>query len=318
MMSLTVSPLYKMTIEQKGQIYKITNTLNNMSYIGQTVRYRKKQGVFVEFGYLKRFQEHKHNVKRVDASVLGKAMCEQGFENFTVELIEECDVDVLDHKEIQYIDLYNTLYPCGYNVLYGQPYTSNPDIKAKISTTLTQYFKDADVRKRYSEIHRNKFKEIRCDVEIKNVRIHPIRQDGEYKIVYAYIVYEDGSQQRRRYGGVQEEYQSALERCWYDVMVIVKYDISKVVVADGKRSCDVDLEGITKIAMRIHTMGVNKLVSVYVHSNGNNKKRYVFGGKTVSIAHAYIKAYDFVESITKNPKIVSISKSLKEVATLPN
>ena len=88
----------------KGYIYKVTNKVNGMSYIGQT-RYT------VEF----RWRQHQH---KKDNTYFHNAIQRYGAENFTVETLEECEVSQLDDREIYYIAKYNT-FKKGYNLTIG-------------------------------------------------------------------------------------------------------------------------------------------------------------------------------------------------------
>lgn len=88
----------------KGYIYKITNKVNGLSYIGQT-RYT------VEF----RWRQHQH---KYDGCYFHNAIQKYGAENFTVETLEECEVSQLDSREIYYIAKYNT-FEKGYNLTIG-------------------------------------------------------------------------------------------------------------------------------------------------------------------------------------------------------
>lgn len=88
----------------KGFIYKITNKVNGKSYIGQT-RYT------VEF----RWRQHKN---KKDDSHFHLAIQKYGADNFTVETLEECEVENLDSREIFYIAKYNTFME-GYNTTIG-------------------------------------------------------------------------------------------------------------------------------------------------------------------------------------------------------
>ena len=88
----------------KGYIYKITNKVNGMSYIGQT-RYT------VEF----RWRQHQH---KQDNTYFHNAIQYYGADNFEVETLEECDVKALDSREIFYIAKYNT-FNQGYNLTIG-------------------------------------------------------------------------------------------------------------------------------------------------------------------------------------------------------
>lgn len=88
----------------KGFIYKITNKVNNKSYIGQT-RYT------VEF----RWRQHQH---KKDNTYFHNAIHKYGIENFTVETLEECEVEDLNNREIFNIAKYDT-FKNGYNLTIG-------------------------------------------------------------------------------------------------------------------------------------------------------------------------------------------------------
>ena len=92
-------------------IYKITNLINNKSYIGQSINIEK------------RIKEHfwkSKNQKDISFnSILHQAIRKYGEENFKWEILEECDVEKIDELEQQYIQKYNTLSPNGYNILPG-------------------------------------------------------------------------------------------------------------------------------------------------------------------------------------------------------
>ena len=88
----------------KGIIYKVTNKVNGKSYIGQT-RYT------LEF----RWRQHLH---KKDNVYFHNAIKKYGAENFSLEVLEECDVDKLNSREIFYIAKYNT-FEEGYNLTIG-------------------------------------------------------------------------------------------------------------------------------------------------------------------------------------------------------
>ena len=99
----------------KGFIYKITNKVNGLSYIGQT---RKS----VEF----RWRQHKNSKDCYD---LHKAIREYGEDNFEITTLIECEVEELDKWEIYYIAKYNT-FRNGYNMTLGG-YSYNPERRYK-------------------------------------------------------------------------------------------------------------------------------------------------------------------------------------------
>ena len=92
-----------------GYIYKITNTINNKVYIGQTVKTVQK-----------RFTQHKNNSNKPYFSqiILYKAFNKYGIENFICEEIEEVDNSLLDERERYWIEYYDSYFN-GYNSILG-------------------------------------------------------------------------------------------------------------------------------------------------------------------------------------------------------
>ena len=88
----------------KGIIYKITNKVNNKSYIGQT-RYT------LQF----RWNQHLH---KKDNTYFHNAISKYGKDNFSLEILEECDVEKLNDREIFYIAKFDT-FNNGYNLTIG-------------------------------------------------------------------------------------------------------------------------------------------------------------------------------------------------------
>lgn len=88
-----------------GVVYKITNVLNGKGYVGQTTKTPEQ-----------RFKRHA-NCK---TSLIGKAIRKYGRENFTVEVLEECDTpEQLNAREIFWIAELNCKAPIGYNCTDG-------------------------------------------------------------------------------------------------------------------------------------------------------------------------------------------------------
>ena len=93
----------------RGFIYKITNTINSKSYIGQTIQNVKE-----------RFYQHcvTKCSKAVSNMAIHRAIKKYGKSNFTVEVIEEVESTNLNDRErywIRYYDSYNN----GYNSTEG-------------------------------------------------------------------------------------------------------------------------------------------------------------------------------------------------------
>lgn len=91
-------------------IYKITNQINGKAYIGQAIdiasRWSKEKS--------RAFQPNSHDYNKT----LSKAFRKYGIENFTFEILEECNKSLLNQKEVYYISYYDTYFN-GYNETTG-------------------------------------------------------------------------------------------------------------------------------------------------------------------------------------------------------
>ena len=100
-----------------GVIYKITNKRNGLGYIRQTT-----SSIKVRFG------EHFRRKK----SLVGLAMHNFKIENFTIEVIEECQSqEELNRREIFWIKFFNCMVSNGYNVDSGGKQGCYPKVRAK-------------------------------------------------------------------------------------------------------------------------------------------------------------------------------------------
>ena len=123
-----------------GIIYKITNKVNNKSYIGYTINTIEE-----------RFKVHIQDSKKYKNRPLYRAFAKYGVGSFTIEVIEEVPDFQLKVKEIICIKAFNT-YRKGYNATMGgdgrftvhnkheifQWYINNPD---KTAAETARHFK---------------------------------------------------------------------------------------------------------------------------------------------------------------------------------
>lgn len=91
-------------------IYKVTNQINQKSYIGKT-----------EFSFDRRKANHLSDTKRGSKFAFHRALRKYGEENFVWEILEHDieDKTLLDDREKHYISLYESFGPKGYNMSEG-------------------------------------------------------------------------------------------------------------------------------------------------------------------------------------------------------
>ena len=83
-------------------IYKIENLTNHKVYVGQSVHIER------------RWTEH---CQPSSKSLVGKVIQKYGKENFSFQILEECQIEQLNQKEKYYIEFYNSVVPNGYNIM---------------------------------------------------------------------------------------------------------------------------------------------------------------------------------------------------------
>ena len=100
-------------------IYKVTNQINNKSYIGQSKHIEA------------RWRQHHTEPFNINSDtydvIFYKAIRKYGIENFIFEVIEECDESMLNEREKYWIAKYNTYVNApnsnGYNMTRGGEFT---------------------------------------------------------------------------------------------------------------------------------------------------------------------------------------------------
>lgn len=114
---------------ENGKIYKITNTETNRIYIGCTINSLKH-----------RFEEHCYRCLKTNINTkLCNNVRKYGVEKFTIELIEECSLDVIYNREVEVIKEHNS-FEEGLNSTVGGEgclgYKHSPEIRLKISNAV--------------------------------------------------------------------------------------------------------------------------------------------------------------------------------------
>lgn len=93
-----------------GYIYRIFNKVNNLCYIGLSVNIKR------------RFIEHKHSLNKNNHynPHLQNSWNKYGKNNFIFQIVEKCDLSILEQREIFYINLFKSFDKnYGYNLTTG-------------------------------------------------------------------------------------------------------------------------------------------------------------------------------------------------------
>jgi len=123
-----------------GVIYKITNTLTNKCYIGETIEKDPNT----------RFRAHMKLIRKgKGCPALRDAVLKHGEENFKFEVLLQCPDEDRFRLEKEYIQQYNSMVPNGYNILEGgqcgggfKGKTHTQETRNKISEMGKKHFKN--------------------------------------------------------------------------------------------------------------------------------------------------------------------------------
>lgn len=100
-------------------IYKITNKINQKSYIGQSINIER------------RFKQH---TKAKFGFAIHKSFKKYGMDNFAFEVLYECPNEEMNKWETFYITIFGTLAPNGYNLnMGGDGKETSEETKKKMS-----------------------------------------------------------------------------------------------------------------------------------------------------------------------------------------
>ena len=135
---------------ENGKIYKIINSETNGLYVGCTINTLKQ-----------RFEEHCYRCLKTNINTkLCNSIRKYGVEKFTIELIEECSLDVIYTREVELIKEHNS-FESGLNSTVGGEgclgYKHSPEIRVKISDAIKNG--NSHRNKTYEEIYGEKANE---------------------------------------------------------------------------------------------------------------------------------------------------------------
>ena len=161
----------------RGFIYKITNTINGKSYIGQTIQNVKE-----------RFYQHCATKcsKAVSNMAIHRAIKKYGKSNFTVEVIEEIDSANLNDRERYWIKCYNS-YNNGYNSTKGGQDGCKPFKDLDVESIIKEYNTGKSLRTLGTifKVDKQTIKDllIRHNVELRTTRTYKLSQKDRDKVL---------------------------------------------------------------------------------------------------------------------------------------
>ena len=161
----------------RGFIYKITNTINGKSYIGQTIQNVKE-----------RFYQHCATKcsKAVSNMAIHRAIKKYGKSNFTVEVIEEIDSTNLNDRERYWIKYYNS-YNNGHNSTKGGQDGCKPFKDLDVESIIKEYNTGKSLRTLGTifKVDKQTIKDllIRHNVELRTTRTYKLSQKDRDKVL---------------------------------------------------------------------------------------------------------------------------------------
>lgn len=126
-------------IYRMGIIYMLTSpSKKKKKYIGQTIR-----------KFSDRWSQHQSVAKNNSNDLcmaIHNAINKYGADNFKIEILLEVNDELLDFYEVKFINLYDTLYPNGYNLTNGGRlnHTYSPESRLKMSTTQKALYQNSE------------------------------------------------------------------------------------------------------------------------------------------------------------------------------
>ena len=151
-------------------------------YVGQAVSHILNNKRYRPHGHQGRFRQHiseAFSSKKNQCHYLNNSIRKYGVDDFTVEILEYCEISDADNREKFYIKELNSLYPNGFNLNNGgNVFIHTDESKKRVSDGVSRYYKD----KKYERF--NHISSIGDDIE-KYIR--PLRRNNKQYGWYVYI-----------------------------------------------------------------------------------------------------------------------------------
>ena len=130
----------------KSGIYQIRRRSDDKCYVGQSIDVEN------------RLYEHQRKLRKFH--YIDRVIQKHGVDAFYFEVLELCDEDVLDQREICWIASLNTIHPHGFNLEYGgKGGRLSEESKRKISEASKAQWSDSEARNKQSQISKSRWED---------------------------------------------------------------------------------------------------------------------------------------------------------------
>lgn len=267
---------------EQGFIYRITCKTTGKKYIGQAREFKHKNDKPYHYGIKGRWSDHVSASKKA-TTPLAEDIQRHGAENFVLEEITKAPLTELDSLEAVWIEKENTVVPNGYNVC------AHSRNRHRTTTSLGKFYQD----------------------KVEHAIIRPIREDGNWKMVYVFLHLKDGTTERIAFGQKQsqtfEDAQQEAKEFLKEVGCIYREDTSNSHDPLERYASKVEyFKGKTINKIRITT--ASSLIAVYVATSEaksyKDQIRICFGGKGIPKDVAYDIAKQFVKQLPINESTI--------------
>lgn len=155
-------------------IYKYTNKINQKSYIGQSIQIEVRKQQHLQASYNKKHINYYSNFH--------KAIREFGIENFNFEILEECEEEKLNEREVYWIAYYDS-YNNGYNMTPGGDFNPSkvPEIVAKRTEKLLN---DPEINAKLAHKGEDNFNAKLTEQDVKDIRT-ALKEGKTFQEVYS-------------------------------------------------------------------------------------------------------------------------------------
>lgn len=95
--------------KHQGGVYKITNTVNGKCYIGRTMCFYRRSHHYI-------YDFNNQRSRQINEYLL-RSMTKHGLDNFTFSVVEICEMDIVEDRELFWMEYFNsTDRDFGYNL----------------------------------------------------------------------------------------------------------------------------------------------------------------------------------------------------------